>query len=144
MASDDSKEVVIYIKQLNTKLSQVMEELEGVKQRLLALEKRTSQSLSPKRQVPVFMDRDDRLGEYQYDTLTPALQETYEVIRRLTEHPGQWVTLEEIMSRSSRSQPTESAYVKTLYRAGYLERKPKIAATPKGRKVRKLLYRTRK
>lgn len=142
--SASSTELVDSIKRIETVLNQVLEDLSGVKQRLLTLERRYKIRATPKREVPVFIDHDDRLSEYQYQTLTPALQQIYDIVDELTQNPGQWVALEDIISRSSRSRPTVSAQVKDLYRANRLERKSKLIETPKGRRVRKFLYRTRK
>lgn len=143
MAKND-EEIRAYLKQVDSRYQCIIEELAGIKDRLLAIEKRNKLQDSPRRSAAMIADREARLGEYRADTLTPALRDTYDIVENLTHNPGQWVSLEDIVGKSQRAKQTESAYVKTLHREGYLERKAKIGGTPSGRRVRRLVYRTSK
>lgn len=136
-------QLVDSVQEIDKKLKQVLEELAGVKQRLLALERRNRASVSPPHQVQAYKDRDALLGAYQIEPLTPALRQTYQIVKELTQSPGSWVSLREIVANSPRSSITESAYVKTLHKAGHLTRKARLTKTPRGRKVRTYVYRPR-
>jgi hypothetical protein len=140
----NDEEIRAYLKQVDSRYQRIIEELAGIKDRLLAIEKRNKLQDSSRRSAAMISDREARLGEYRADTLTPALRDTYDIVENLTHNPGQWVSLEDIVGKSQRAKQTESAYVKTLHREGYLERKSNIVGTPSGRRVRRLVYRTSK
>jgi hypothetical protein len=139
--SDD--ELLRSVRELKEELNRISEEIVGVKQRLLTLERRNrmppSQSRGPSPQI--YRERDNLLGAYQPERLTPALRETYDLVAELTKNPGKWISLKEIISSGSRSASTMSSYVKTLSREGYFKRKAKLEKKPKGRTVREYTYR---
>jgi len=135
------QELAGLVQRMDATLKKVQEELTGMKQRMLTYERRTRVLASPTQSIPLQRDSDHQIGAYDFEFLTPAVQQTYDIVVELTENPGHWVSLDDVVAQSPRSRSTESAYLKTLFRKGYVRRKAKLAGTAEGRRVRKFVYR---
>src|SRR4030042_5919930 len=101
-SKDSDRTLVDLVKGLDRKLAQVTEQLRGLEERLTALEKRNRLLAAPLSQSTIRGDRDSRLGDFDYDVLTPALRQTYDIVKDLACAPNHWASLEDIVGKSPR------------------------------------------